>query len=273
MKAPASRLERFFYKDRAIVVASLLALTILAWLYLIIVSLQMTWGDMSLMGMGEMKSMAVDDTMGVQLHSWTPITFVLMLAMWWIMMVGMMVPSAAPMILLFTRIERKNATAKNPIVRSSFFTLGYIASWLGFSVFATSLQWTLGELALISPIMTSASPVLSAIIVAAAGVYQLTSLKQACLAHCRSPIQFLSKHWQTGRAGALRMGLGHGFYCVGCCWALMVLLIVGGVMNLLWVATLAIFVLLEKVTARGEWIAKGSGVVMLGFSIYLLSRA
>ena len=270
MIAPASGLERFLLRDRTIVIVSLLALVLVAWLYLFILSIEMAQGEMSLMGMAPIEEMAMSGVMAVPLQPWTQTTFALMLVMWWIMMVGMMVPSAAPMILLFTRVERKNVSDKNPIIRSGFFTLGYIGSWLGFAVFATLLQWALGEMALLSAMMVSTSYLLSAVIVAAAGLYQLTALKQACLVNCRSPIQFLSSHWKTGNDGAFRMGISHGLYCVGCCWALMALLIVGGVMNLLWVAALAIFVLLEKVAPRGPWISRGSGLAMLGFSIFLV---
>ena len=207
--------------------------------------------------------------MTMEPQPWTWLTFVLMVIMWWIMTIGMMVPSAAPMILIFTGVQRKKLPDENPVLRGGLFTLGYVVIWLGFSICATLLQWGLGTAALLSPMMVSTSHILGAAIFAAAGVYQFTPLKSAGLAHCRPPIYFLSAHWRNGDLGALRMGLDHGIYCVGCCWFLMALLFVGGVMNLLWVAAIAIFVLLEKVLPKGLRISRGSGVVMLGLSVFV----
>lgn len=261
-----------------IVIVSLLALTMAAWLYIFVLSINMAEGDMSLMGMSSMKDMVVKDGamngfMNVKPQPWTLTTFALMFVMWWIMMIGMMVPSAAPMILLFARIERKNASDKDPNLRCGFFTLGYLVTWLSLCVIATVLQWALVKAALLSAMMDSSSYLLSAAIIAAAGLYQLTTLKEACLSYCRSPIQFLSTHWRSGNNGAFRMGMNLGAYCIGCCWALMSLLFVGGVMNLLWVAALAVFVLLEKVVPQGPWISRGSGLAMAGFSIVLFLQA
>ncbi len=153
------------------------------------------------------------------------------------------------------------------------FTLGYVAVWLGFSLVATISQWGLSEIALLSQTMVSTSGYLAAALFALAGLYQLTPLKQACLVRCRSPIQFLSTYWKQGDVGAVRMGLHHGSYCVGCCWLLMGLLFFGGVMNLLWVAAIAVFVLLEKVVPHGLWLSRVSGVLMIGFSLHLLIAA
>jgi predicted metal-binding membrane protein len=228
----------------------------------------MAGGDMSLMGMETM-----DSAMPIDTQPWTPITFILMLIMWWVMMVGMMVPSAAPMILLYARIQRKKLPDENPVLRTGLFTLGYLLVWLVFSVVATSLQWYLGHIALLSPMMISKSAYLTAAILTVAGLYQFTPLKQACLVRCRSPIQFLSTNWKDGDWGGLQMGTSHGVYCVGCCWFLMGLLFVGGAMNLLLVAVIAIFVLLEKVLPFGQWIARFAGAAMVIFSIYLVSTA
>jgi predicted metal-binding membrane protein len=195
-----------------------------------------------------------------------------MLVMWWVMMIGMMVPSAAPMILIFARVQRKTLPDQNPGLRIALFALGYLLLWLTFSLGATSLQWGLGYVALLSPMMVGSSKYLGPAIFFAAGIYQLTPLKQACLAHCRSPITFLSSYWRNGDWGAFRMGLAHGAYCVGCCWFLMGLLFFGGVMNLFWIAAIAIFVLLEKVLPAARLISRVSGIGMLCFSVFLLSQ-
>ena len=277
MTNPTGNLERLPTRDSASVIASLILITLLAWIYLIVLVLDMAGGDMSLMGMdmgaaqGRMGETAT--AMIMEPQPWIWITFVLMLVMWWVMMIGMMVPSAAPMILVFARLQRQKLSHESPRLRIALFTLGYVLTWLGFSAAATTAQWALAELALLSPMMTGTSPLLAAAIFAIAGIYQFTPLKHACLAHCRAPVYFLSTHWRKGDLGALRMGLHHGAYCVGCCWFLMALLFVGGVMNLLWVATIAAFVLLEKVVPKGFWITHISGLLMLGFSGFVAFRA
>jgi len=204
---------------------------------------------------------------------WTGATFALMGLMWWIMMIGMMVPSAAPMILLFARVQRRKLAQEAPGRRIALFVLGYLLVWLGFSIAATVLQWGLGTWALLSPMMESTSPALSAGILLLAAIYQLTPLKRACLDHCRNPVEFLSRHWHPGDKGALTLGLHHGAYCVGCCWVLMVLLFAVGVMNLLWVAVIAVFVLLEKILPDGRWISRAGALVLLVFAVVLAAQS
>lgn len=262
-------LERLLRRDGLVVGGSLLAMTVISWLYLVLLTGRMAGGDLSLMGLGTMTTGAV---MNMQPEPWSLATFLLMLVMWWVMMIGMMVPSAAPMILIFARVQRKKLPDENPGLRIALFTLGYLLLWLTFSLGATSLQWGLGYVALLSPMMVSSSKYLGPAIFFAAGIYQLTPLKQACLAHCRSPISFLSSYWRKGDWGAFRMGLAHGTFCVGCCWFLMGLLFFGGVMNLLWIAAIAIFVLLEKILPAARLISRVSGIVMLCFSVFLLSQ-
>ena len=261
-------LERLLKRDRANVIASLIAVTLLSWIYLLVLALDMARGDMGLMGIADRAGGVMMDP-----QPWTWITFVLMGLMWWIMMIGMMVPSAAPMILIFARVQRKNLPHENPGRRIGLFTLGYLLMWLGFSAAAAALQWGLGALALLSPMMAARGPGLAAAIFAIAGLYQFTALKNACLAHCRAPVQFLSAHWRKGDLGALHMGMHHGAYCVGCCWVLMALLFIGGVMNLLWVAAIAAFVLLEKLLPRGLWLGRLSGAAMLGLAALMAARA
>jgi predicted metal-binding membrane protein len=167
--------------------------------------------------------------------------------MWALMMVAMMVPTAVPMTLVYAAVARKAASQNSPVAPTFLLVAGYITIWALFSVGAASAQLGLDRMALLSPMMVSKSALLGSALLIGAGVYQLTPLKHACLQHCRNPAHFISQHWRSGATGAFRMGIRLGAYCVGCCWVLMGLLFVGGVMNLVWIAAIAIFVLLEKV--------------------------
>jgi predicted metal-binding membrane protein len=257
-------MEQIFRRDRALVVIALVLLSGLSWIYLIILAEDMPSAPMSVT-MGAMTA-NMEQTMA----AWTPATFALMAAMWVVMMVGMMVPSAAPMILLFAMVTRKQAGDENPALRIALFAGAYLLIWTGFSLAATVAQWALTEAALLSPMMVGTSQWLTIGLLAACGIYQLTPLKQACLGKCRSPLSFLMNNWLPGDLGALKMGLAHGAYCLGCCWLLMALLFVGGVMNLFWVALIAILVLAEKVLPRGDLFGKFGGIVMLALATYLI---
>lgn len=188
---------------------------------------------------------------------------IVMLGMWWVMMVAMMLPSAAPTILLYARVQRHHQPrASAPHV--FLFLLGYLLAWLLFSVAATLLHAVLERSGLVhGMLMWSSNATLTGALLLLAGAWQLAPLKHACLAQCRGPAAWLSRHWRPGAPGALRMGLHHGLFCVGCCWSLMLLLFAGGVMNLVWIAGLAILVLLEKLLPRGEWLARAGGVLLL----------
>ncbi len=233
--------RRGLTRDRLIVVSALLIVVALAWAYL--------WSGAGM----SMMMPAV----------WTPAYAVLMFFMWWIMMVAMMLPSATPMILVVARACHQQLDTGRARVTTSIFVLGYLATWAAFSLVATLAQWALERNGLLSPSLVSTSVLLSAGILIGAGLYQLTPLKRACLRHCRSPLAFLSAHWRPGVRGALRMGIVHGVYCVGCCWFLMGLLFFGGVMNLYWIAGLALFVLLEKTVPAGHWLEYTTGVALL----------
>lgn len=254
-------------RDRWLTVASLAALVGLAWGYLVVIATQMARGDMRFVGMGDMS-----DLRGVVFppEPWTVTTFVLMALMWWVMMIGMMVPSAAPMVLLFGSEQHRRLPAERSTLRVALFVAGYLTVWAAFSVFATSVQWSFTMGQLISSMEFTATRRLGAVLVAIAGAYQLSPLKSVCLRQCHSPAEFLSSHWRAGSAGAWRVGLEHGLFCVGCCWLMMALLFLVGVMNLLWVAALSVFVLLERLLPRGEWLARASGVPLLAFAAYLL---
>ena len=240
-----SALEAVLKRDRIVLLAALAGVTALAWVYLVI----------SAVGMDAM-SMA-------QARPWTTLDCGLMFLMWAVMMVGMMVPSATPMILLFAAVSRKQRERGQPFAPTAGFVAGYIAVWTGFSIFATALQWMLEQGALLSPMMVSTSPVLGGVLLIGAGIYQWSPLKHACLKRCRSPLDFILRGWNQGSGGAVMMGLEHGAYCLGCCWVLMGLLFVAGVMNLLWVTAIAVFVLVEKLAPRGDLTGRLGGALLI----------
>jgi predicted metal-binding membrane protein len=208
---------------------------------------------------------------------WTAGYAVLMFFMWWIMMIAMMLPSAAPTVLLYAVVNRKAAAQKGERARAwsmAAFTAGYLVAWVTFSLVATSLQWAFELAGLLSPMMlNSTSAALAGSILVVAGLYQLTPLKHACLQHCRGPIQFLSQHWRPGAFGALRMGLHHGAYCLGCCWGLMAILFFGGIMNLYWIIGLALVVLIEKLAPFGYRVGQALGLVLLTWGGWFLVAA
>ena len=202
--------------------------------------------------------------------TWTVGYVVVIFFMWWVMMFGMMLPSAAPLLLLFARMMRKEKKKGAPYVPTGVFALGYLTMWAAFSAIATGAQWGLEASGLLSGIMVGTSAVLGAGLLIAAGIWQLTPWKNACLRHCRSPIGFLSTHWRPGRTGAFRMGLVHGAFCMGCCWFLMALLFYGGVMNLYWIIGLALYILIEKLLPAGARIGQLTGVVLIVWGAVLL---
>ena len=186
----------------------------------------------------------------------------------------MMLPSAAPMILLYTAVKRKSEPEVEITSLSALFLTGYLLIWAGFSLGAAGLQWALELRGLVSAtMMTATSGALGGAILLAAGLYQFTPIKQACLRHCRSPVHFLAEHRRPGRMGALRMGVAHGIYCLGCCWFLMALLFFGGIMNLYWIVGLALFVVLERLMPHGHWLGYGAGAVLSAWGLWLLGSA
>lgn len=225
-------IEATLRRDREVVAVTLFLLLALAWIFL--------WRDaasMRAMGSG-LSGMPGAPAVG---------TLVPIFLMWAIMMVGMMLPAASPTILLYATLVRKNGERGTVLPAVWVFTSGYILVWTVFSLAISVLQLLLQELALLTSMMASASPELSAAILVCAGVYQWSPLKKACLRKCQNPMEFFITRWRPGAHGAFRMGVEHGMYCVGCCWMLMALLFVAGVMNLLWIALIAGFVLAEKV--------------------------
>ena len=257
----ASTVEAIFRRDRQVTIAGIVVLTLLSWAYLFGLAARM---DATAVNDG---GVAIGSgSMSPQLVAWSSSDFVFMFLMWSVMMVAMMLPSASPMILLHVGINRQQGEGGDGTFGTALFAAGYLLAWTGFGAVATLLQWGLERLALLSPMMVGTSPLLGSGLLLAAGVYQLTPVKDMCLRHCRSPVQFLIQHWRRGAGGAFVMGLDHGVYCIGCCWFLMALLFVGGVMNLVWIAMLAVLVLLEKVVPRGDLVARvaGAGLVAAG---------
>lgn len=262
-------LERLLRRDRAITLAGLAILSALAWAYLL---------DGARMGAAELDMSMADagmnmaDMVGMVPAAWGIQTWLLIIAMWWVMMIAMMTPSAAPTILLYARVHRHaQQQAANGLAPTGAFAAGYLLVWMGFSLGAAILHWGLERVGLVSAMtMGSQSRWLSGGVLIAAGLYQLSPLKHACLSHCRAPASFLAKHWRPHATGALRLGALHGAYCVGCCWMLMALLFVGGVMNLFWIAALAILVLVEKLLPPGRFAGLGAGAVLITWGIATL---
>jgi predicted metal-binding membrane protein len=209
---------------------------------------------------------------GPDLGPWSLTALLPLFLMWTEMMVAMMLPSAAPMILTFAMVNRKRRERDEPLVSTAVFAGGYLAVWTAFSGMAALAQWALHARALLSPMMVSTSALLGGLVLIAAGLFQWTPLKQVCLTHCRSPLSFLMTDWREGNVGAFWMGLKHGAFCTGCCWCLMALLFVAGVMNMWWVAIIALFVLLEKIAPRGLWIGRIAGLLLVAWGIWLLVR-
>lgn len=246
-------------RDRAVILAGVAALTALAWAYTVHMAGAMT-----------PERMAMPMPRG---QAWGAGDYGFLFPMWAVMMAAMMLPSAAPILLLVAGMSRRRRERGSPAVPTTVFLVGYLLVWTAYAAVAALAQLTLHNGALLSPMMVSASPALGGAILITAGVYQLTPLKRVCLAHCRSPFHVLSTQWREGTAGALRLGIRHGTYCVGCCWILMGLLFVAGVMNLLWVAAIATFVLLEKVAPAGRWIGRVAGLLLAVGGALLLASA
>ncbi|MBU2581481.1 MAG: DUF2182 domain-containing protein [Alphaproteobacteria bacterium] len=269
MKHQLTATEIVIKRERLIVGAGLILITLLSWWWLFI-------GAGTGMNIFTMTTWQFPPpvTPGMPMQ-WTPAYAGLMFLMWWIMMIAMMTPSAAPMILLYGhayRHEQKQGRIAPALIPAFAFAAGYLLAWMGFSLLATALQWSLENAGLLHAMtMWSIEPVFTAALLIAAGAYQLTPLKTVCLQHCRSPAHFLSRNFKPGSFGALRMGLTHGAYCLGCCWFLMALLFAGGLMNLVWVAGLAAYVLIEKIAPHGQWIARLSGIALIAAGLYVLA--
>ena len=266
MVTPARLLEAVLTRDRVVLVAGLMLILTLAWGWLLAgAGMEMSAIDMT--------AMAGMDGWLMEPAVWTPAYAVLMFSMWWVMMVAMMLPGASPMLLLFARVNRKDKAAGAPLLPTALFATGYLLAWGAFGAVATALQWALESARLLSPMMETGNRWLAAGILVTAGLWQLTPFKAVCLRHCRTPLGFLIGNWRPGRLGALRMGLHHGAYCLGCCWFLMALLFFGGVMNLYGIVGLAVYVLLEKTIPHGHWLGRLAGIALVAWGIAVAIRA
>jgi predicted metal-binding membrane protein len=266
-----TRVEALLKRERLIVASGLAAIALLAWGWVVAgAGMGMSALHMSTWSFPPPAHKQMD-------HGWTVGYAVVMVLMWWSMMIAMMTPSAAPMVLLYARahrFERKHGRLKETATPTAAFVLGYLVIWLAFSIVAAGLQWALEAAGLVhAMLLWSIDPAFTSFLLVLAGLYQLTPLKQACLQQCRSPAQFLSRHFKPGAAGAFATGIRHGLFCLGCCWLLMALLFAGGVMNLVWIAGLATVVLAEKLLPRGELFARVAGAIMIGAGLWIFARA
>ena len=255
---PLTLVERALRHDRAALLVLLVLTPVLSWIWVVMMARDM-YGPMT------------GASAWMMTAHWDAPHLLLLWAMWSVMMTAMMLPSAAPLILLYgaaARRSRQRAARRHTYALAA----GYLAAWTAFSLAATALQRALASLLFVSPMMEASSSRVSATLLIVAGVYQWTPLKHACLRACQSPLGFLMAHWRDGRSGAFRVGLEHGVYCVGCCWALMLLLFAGGVMNVVVIAGLAAWVAVEKLAPFGRRGAQFSGAAMIAVGLWLLVR-
>lgn len=257
---PATRrspLEALLLRDRWLIGGALAAVTLLCWAWIAPMAYDM-YGDMD------------GWSAWMMTHTWDFTHLGLLFAMWGVMMAGMMLPSAAPTVLLYAGVIRKSPGAERVQAHVYAFAGGYLVVWTVFSLVATVLQRLLAQVLLLSPMMEIRAPWLAAALLIVAGIYQLTPFKRTCLESCRSPAAFIAQHWRRGVQGGFHIGLRHGLYCLGCCWALMTLLFVGGVMNLWWIVALTVFVLLEKIAPLGAQGGRLSGWLIIAFGVFNL---
>lgn len=252
-------LEYLLKRDRFVIISGLFFITLLSWLYIIYLYRQMVYMDMN----------ALFFAMPMTPH-WAATDFILLFLMWIVMMIAMMTPSVAPLILVFAKVNRERKLQHHPFVNTGYLITGYFLVWAVYSVAATALQWLLQQIAWLNPDMKTTNKILGGIILILTGIFQFTSLKKTCLTYCRSPLNFVLLHWKEGKQGALKMGIENGFYCLGCCWLLMVLLFVAGIMNLLWVALIALFVLAEKISPGIRWLPYVAGFALIAYGILFL---
>ncbi len=255
-----STMESILKRDQVIVLSGLSGAVALSWFYLVHLA-------------GRMADMpAAVEVAVTQLKPWSPIDFVLIFLMWTVMMWGMMGPSAMPAVLDFTASYHKNQEHGHPLASTGVFVLGYIIVWTGFSLVATFFQWGLHSAALLSPMMVSTSPLLGGVLLLAAGIYQWTPITNAFLNRCRNPLELIMKGWGKGTS-PLVMGMENGTNCLGCCLVLMGLLFVGGIMNLVWVAAVTIFILIEKAVPYGNLTAQITGVALVLAGLFVIVQS
>lgn len=256
--------ESILKRDRWIVAVTLVLVSSLAWAWLLSgAGMAMNAFEMtrhSRLGMDMMDSPV-----------WTINYIILMFFMWWIMMIAMMLPSAAPTILLAAALNRRSKATTPPFGSTGLFTAAYLLAWAGFSIIAVVVQWWMQQNGWLNNMLVGQSWLINGLLLLAAGLWQFSPWKHACLKHCQSPVEFLTTQRQQGKSAALQMGLLHGAYCLGCCWFLMALLFVGGVMNLYWIVGLTIYVWVEKVASGGELISRLMGTLLALWGLGILT--
>src|SRR5262245_17185048 len=256
------RLERLVRRDRLVASLALAILTLFAWVYL---------GRMAVAMHAAATEAEMHAAMGMTgTDAWGPGDVASLFVMWVVMMAGMMLPSAAPMILLVAGTHRRQGGPRAQM-RTAAFAIGYLVAWTEFSLAAALVQAALHAAALMSPNMAKESSRVSGVIFLAAGAYQWLPFKHSCLTHCRSPLHFVSEYWREGVSGAFTLGLQHGLYCIGCCWVLMGLLFAAGVMNLAWVAAIGALVLVEKLLTHGPLVGRLAGALFVVWGLYLVT--
>ena len=254
---PPTRVERALGHQRTASIVLLILLPLVCWSWIAVMARDM-YGPMT------------GASAWMMTQEWDAPHLFLLWAMWAVMMAGMMLPSAAPLLLLYGAAARRRSVGRLATGQIYALAAGYVAMWSLFSIAAVVAQRVLSVRLILSPMMTLTSPILGAAVLLVAGIYQMTPLKSVCLRHCQSPVSFLMHHWRPGVRGAFRMGLDHGSYCLGCCWALMALLFVGGVMNLAVIAALTVFVGFEKLAPFGVRTAWASGALLVGAGVWML---
>lgn len=263
-------LEAVLRRDRALVSVALAAIAALAWAYLLWLSTNMGMGaEAHMPGM----SMSMPGMLAPAFRPWSAPDFAFTFGMWAVMMIGMMTPSAAPMVLIYAAVGRQASAQGKPLAATTWFLAGYLLVWLGFAFVATAVQFALTQAALLDPDMTSSSHIFGGVVLIAAGLYEWTPLKDVCLAQCQSPLGFIQRQggFRRDPPCAVLLGVRHGAYCVGCCWGLMGLLFVGGVMNVLWIAAISAFVLVEKVLPVGRLVARTAGVFLVAAGTWIIA--
>ena len=254
--------QNYFTRDHWIVYSGVLLLFLFGWSYMGYMGWAMQNMDIVEMWMPPRAGTA----------AWTLYDFWMLFLMWAVMMIAMMVPSVLPMVTLFVTVSQNKRKLGQQYVPTFIFLLGYLIVWILFSVAISVVQYPLHTAGLLNPMMDSRSYLLSGSILVLAGLYQWTPLKDACLHQCRTPMTFLMTRWRDGQGGAIKMGMQHGLFCVGCCWALMAVMFAVGVMNVLWMIAIAVFVLLEKISWFSAMLFRGiSGLALVVWGTYWLS--
>lgn len=252
-------LDAILKKDRLLLIGALIVLCGLSWYYIIYLYRQMYPMNMDAFLFAMPMS-----------AKWTLVDFALLFLMWFVMMIAMMIPSVAPLILIFSMVNRKKKQEHNPFVSSHYLLAGYLIIWAIFSLLATVLQWLFQNLNWLNPDMVVTDKTVGGIILIVAGIFQFTPLKRQCLKHCQTPVSFIHTHWKEGRSGALKMGIKNGMYCLGCCWVLMLVLFVSGIMNLLWIVMISLFVLIEKLLPRFPWVSWLAGAALIVYGVWVM---